>query len=80
MFTGFRPEAIDFLWGIRFNNQKEWFEAHKKTYLEALYEPMKALGEAIYEPLREIPGMALHVSRIYRDARYAHGIPYKDSL
>lgn len=80
MFAGFQPEAIDFLWGIRFNNQKEWFEAHKKTYLEALYEPMKALGEAIYEPLRDIPGMALHVSRIYRDARYAHGIPYKDSL
>lgn len=80
MFQGFRPETIDFLWGIKFNNQKSWFEAHKKEYLEYLYEPMKALGAAVYAPLQQVPGMALHVSRIYRDARYARGLPYKDSL
>lgn len=80
MFEGFLPEAIDFLWGIKFNNRKDWFDAHKRQYLDALYEPMKALGEAVYEPLRDIPGLRLHVSRIYRDARYARGLPYKDSL
>ena len=80
MFEGFRPETIDFLWGIRLNNRKDWFDEHKKEYLEYLYEPMKALGAAVFEPLRDEPGMALHVSRIYRDARYAHGLPYKDSL
>ena len=41
---------------------------------------MKALAAEVYEPLREVPGLTLHVSRIYRDARYAHGLPYKDSL
>ena len=80
MFEGFRPETVDFLWGIRLNNRKDWFEAHKQEYLDYLYTPMKALGEAAFAPLQEEPGMALHVSRIYRDARYAHGLPYKDSL
>ena len=32
MFTGFTPETIDFLWGIRMNNNKEWFTANKKQY------------------------------------------------
>ncbi len=81
MFEGFQEQAIDFLWGVQFNNRKDWFEAHKQQYLDALYNPMKALGETVYAPLREKdPGLSLHVSRIYRDARYAHGIPYKDSL
>lgn len=34
----------------------------------------------MFAPLQDVPGLALHVSRIYRDARYAHGLPYKDSL
>ena len=29
MFTGFTPETIDFLWGIRMNNNKDWFTANK---------------------------------------------------
>ena len=45
MFTGFTPETIDFLWGIRMNNNRDWFQAHKKEYVTFLYEPMKALGK-----------------------------------
>ena len=56
-FTGFSPETFDFLWGIRMNNNREWFEAHKQDYLETLYRPMQALGEALYAPFREVPGM-----------------------
>lgn len=81
MFTGFSPEAIDFLWGIRFNNEKSWFEAHKAQYLAALYNPMKELARAVSEPFSEIPGMVCKVSRIYRDARRIYnGRPYKESL
>lgn len=80
MFEGFRPETIDFLWGIQLNNERGWFQEHKQDYVQYLYEPMKALGEAVYAPLRDVAGLTLHVSRIYRDARYAHGLPYKDSL
>ena len=46
MFTGFSPETVDFLWGIRMNNNRDWFLAHKKQYVDSLYEPMKALGAA----------------------------------
>ena len=31
MFQGFSNETIDFMWGIRFNNEKSWFEQHKET-------------------------------------------------
>lgn len=80
MFEGFSPETVDFLWGIRMNNQRDWFQAHKKEYVDYLYEPMKALGAALYEPFIERPGNLLKVSRIYRDARLHHPLPYKESL
>ena len=80
MFEGFSPETVDFLWGIRFNNNREWFLEHKAVYEQTLYRPMLALAEEVYAPFREIPGMICKVSRIYRDARYARGVPYKESL
>ena len=80
MFTGFTPESIDFLWGIRMNNNREWFQANKKQYVETLYEPMKALGKELFQPFLDRPGNLLKVSRIYRDARLHHPDPYKESL
>ena len=80
MFTGFTPETIDFLWGIRMNNNRDWFLEHKKQYVNTLYEPMKALGKDLFAPFTEIPGTILKVSRIYRDARLHHPDPYKESL
>ena len=79
-FTGFTPETIDFLWGIRLNNNKQWFTEHKNQYVKTLYEPMKALGAELFEPYWETPGLLLKVSRIYRDARMHHPDPYKESL
>ena len=80
MFTGFTPETIDFLWGIRMNNNRDWFQEHKKQYVDTLYEPMKALGKELFEPFLEKPGNILKVSRIYRDARMHPPEPYKESL
>jgi len=80
MFTGFTPEAIDFLWGIRMNNNRDWFLQHKTQYVQALYEPMKALGQELFQPFTERSGNILKVSRIYRDARMHPPEPYKDSL
>lgn len=84
MFTGFTDATVDFLWGIRFNNERPWFEAHKETYLSELYRPMKDLGAEIYDFLSEQrpeDPMVCRVSRIYRDARRLHGRgPYKDHL
>ncbi len=80
MFTGFTPEAIDFLWGIRMNNNRPWFLEHKQQYVTQVYEPMKALGKQLFEPFWDQPGNELKVSRIYRDARLHHPLPYKESL
>ncbi len=80
MFEGFSPETVDFLWGIRLNNNREWFLQHKQNYVDYLYEPMKALGKELFEPFMDIPGNIVKVSRIYRDARMHHPLPYKESL
>ena len=80
MFTGFTPETVDFLWGIRMNNNRDWFLANKKQYVSTLYEPMKALGKDLFHPFLDKPGNVLKVSRIYRDARMHHPDPYKESL
>lgn len=84
MFQGFSQEAVDFLWGIRFNNERGWFEARKEEYLTLVAGPMRELGEQVHAAVEEeFPklGLNLHVSRIYRDARRLHGRgPYKDHL
>ena len=80
MFTGYSPETVDFLWGIRMNNNREWFLEHKKDYVKYLYEPTKALGKELFQPFIEKSGELLKFSRIYRDARMHHPLPYKESL
>jgi len=80
MFEGFTPETVDFLWGIRMNNNRDWFLQHKQQYIDTLYEPMKALGKELFAPFLQRPGNLLKVSRIYRDARLHHPDPYKESL
>lgn len=84
MFQGFSDKTVDFMWGIRFNNEKTWFEAHKEEYRTHFYQPMKALGDQVYEALHQAYpqlGLVHKVSRIYRDARRLRGQgPYKDRL
>ena len=84
MFNGFTQETADFLWGITFNNEKPWFEAHREEFNRVLMEPFKALADDTFALMcRRWPdmGLKLHVSRIYRDARRLHGRgPYKDHL
>ena len=84
MFSGFTDETVDFMWGIRFNNERSWFEAHKEVYLKHFYQPMRELGEEIYDFIREKRpdyGLIFKVTRIYRDARRLHGRgPYKENL
>jgi len=80
MFQGFSPETIDFLWGIRMNNNREWFLEHKAQYTSTLYEPMKDLAREIFQPFQDVPGFLCKTSRIYRDMRMHHDTPYKESL
>lgn len=84
MFQGFSQQAVDFLWGIRFNNERSWFLEHKQEYLTYVAEPLRQLGEEVQQVMEEKSpelGLNLHASRIYRDARRLHGRgPYKDHL
>ena len=80
MFTGYSPETVDFLWGIRLNNNREWFLANKQNYIDYLYHPTKELGGELFTPFIDKPGELLKVSRIYRDARMHYPLPYKESL
>ena len=84
MFQGYSQETVDFMWGIRFNNERSWFLAHKDDYQQHLLTPTRELGQAVYEGLSAaLPRepLILKVSRIYRDARRLFGRgPYKDHL
>lgn len=84
MFQGYSDQTLDFLWGIRFNNERGWFQEHKEEYLTYLQRPTNELGHEIHERyLEQYPKeqINLHVSRIYRDARRLQGRgPYKDYL
>lgn len=79
MFEGFSEATIDFLWGIRFNNNRDWFAEHKKEYEAHLYRPMLALAEEVRQRV-SMEGTVVKTSRIYRDVRYSNGIPYKEHL
>lgn len=84
MFQGFSQDAVAFLWGIKFNNNREWFLAHKQDYLDTIDRPLRELAAQLLCAMNEsFPDASLqsHVSRIYRDARRLHGRgPYKDHL
>ena len=84
MFQGFSQGAVDFLWGIRFNNERSWFLAHKEEYLTLVDAPLRQLAAQVSQVMEEeFPrlGLELKVSRIYRDARRLYGRgPYKDHM
>ena len=42
-FTGFRPEAIQFLADLASNNDRAWFQPRKAEYERLLKEPLEAL-------------------------------------
>jgi len=48
MFTGFDEKTTEFLWGIRFNNNKTWFEENKQAYLEYVQAPLKELAHDVW--------------------------------
>ena len=84
MFSGFSEETVEFLWGVRLNNERTWFNEHKENYLEYLYRPMTELADELFAFLsrnRPDAGFTRRVTRIYRDARRLFGRgPYKDHL
>jgi uncharacterized protein (TIGR02453 family) len=82
-FTQFSPKALTFLRGLKKNNRKEWFEAHRAQYEQELKRPLAALIEAVDVELAavapEIIGSAKKSAfRIHRDVRFSKDkSPYK---
>lgn len=75
-FTGFRPEAIDFLADLAQNNDRSWFQPRKGEFEALLKEPMEALVAALATTFeaRRLPLQAdpkRSIFRIYRDTRFS---------
>ena len=74
-FTGFGPDANGFLDALTKDNSRQFFEAHRQEYVDAIRQPLEdLLGEAetIYGPGR--------VMRPNRDVRFSNDkSPYKTS-
>ncbi len=83
-FKGFSPATIDFMWNLRLNNNKPWFEEHKPHFIEVFQTPMIALGHDVFERINAdfSEHSFIHkVSRIYKDARrIKDGQPYRCNL
>jgi uncharacterized protein (TIGR02453 family) len=78
MFNGFSSRTIKFLRELGANNDKAWFETHRRDYEEHLLAPLRALVEelrpailAIDPDLDTAPLVGRTISRIYRDVRFS---------
>ena len=84
MFQGFYEETVEFLWGIRMNNDRAWYAEHKQECARYLTGPMNELAREVHDEFAvRYPQLDLnvHMSRIYRDARRNYGKgPFKDYL
>jgi len=85
-FTGFRPEAIQFLVDLADNNDRAWFTPRKGEYERLLKEPLAALCVAL-DGAFQARGIPLEGDptrspfRIYRDVRFSKDkSPYKTNV
>lgn len=85
MFEGFSPSTMNFMWELRFNNNKAWFDSNKNNFKEYFQLPMKELGLEVFEQVRDKYGdygFIHKLSRIYKDARRIRSGegPYRDNM
>lgn len=85
-FAGFPPEALKFLRQLERNNRRDWFEARRQIFLDAVRSPMEEFVAAVDAALATfapeavtLPERAIY--RIYRDTRFtADKSPYKTHI
>ncbi len=86
MATCFSPQAMTFLRGLARHNQREWFEARRSVYEDAVKAPLLAVVEEINAAMREFAPEHVRPAhkiamRIYRDTRFSKDKrPYKTHL
>lgn len=84
----FPKETIQFLTGIKANNEKTWFDDNRGLYETGYVEAGRAFVEAVGPQLRAIspdvqyaPKVNGSISRVNRDTRFSKDKrPYKDHL
>ncbi len=84
--TFFTKDSVRFWKGLAKNNDKAWFDEHRKDYETHLRQPYLKLAEALVEQVKEVepeyevaPKKAIY--RINRDVRFAKDkTPYKTEL
>jgi len=82
-FRGFSPVGVKFLRDLKKHNNRDWFEAHRETYLAEVKQPMEQLAALVSAELTRFapryatePKRALY--RIHRDTRFSPDkTPYK---
>lgn len=89
-FTGFPEAGLRFLEDLADNNNKDWFDAHKKEYIKLVRDPSVALVIALGERLQSISPHIRYdprtngsgsLLRVNRDVRFSEDkSPYKTKV
>src|SRR5947208_1462561 len=78
-FAGWPKPALQFFHGLKRDNSKAYFEAHRQVYEEQVRQPMEALLTEIERDLG--PDIEVKVFRLNRDLRFTPDKrPYKEHL
>jgi len=85
--TGFNQKSFDFLKGLKKDNSKEYFDAHRESYQKNLIEPARLFIEQIGPFLNELdknlrtePKFNVTILRMNKDQRFSKGAPYREFL
>lgn len=89
-FAGFPAEGLQFMHELAQNNNKEWFEAHKRTYTDNVQSPAIALVMTLGERLQaHFPDVQYDTRtngggpllKLHRDTRFSTDkSPYKTNI
>lgn len=89
-FSGFPQAGLQFFRDLAANNDREWFEAHKPTYLDQVVAPAQSFVLTLGPLLQTVvPGIVFDprtngsgsIRRIYRDIRFSKDkTPYNTHL
>jgi uncharacterized protein (TIGR02453 family) len=78
-FEGWPKPALQFFHGLKRDNTKAYFEAHRSVYEEQVRVPMEALLAELEQGLG--PGTEVKIFRLNRDLRFSPDKrPYKEHL
>src|SRR3981081_1851517 len=78
-FAGWPKPALQFFHGLKRDNSKAYFEAHRQVYEDQVRQPMEALLAELERDLG--PDVEVKIFRLNRDLRFSPDKrPYKEHL